>query len=91
MSKPPERLLSTVAEWRCLSQRNRRGIERVLGAVCIAITLVAISAGPAHAQHGDWLLGSFGFQGAAFLSPLSLRTWDARAFLSPFSLRPSAV
>ena len=65
MSEPPERLVPSIAEWRCLSQRNRRGIECILATACIAITLVAVSAGSAFAQHGDWLLGSFGFQGAA--------------------------
>jgi hypothetical protein len=65
MSKPPERLLSSVAERQFLFQRNRRGIERILAAVCMAVTFVAFSAGSARAQHGDWLLGSFGFQGAS--------------------------
>ena len=55
----------SLADWRFLSRENRRRIQHILGAVCIAMTFVAVSAVPAHAQHGDWLLGSFGFQGAA--------------------------
>lgn len=65
MNQPPESQASGVALWKCLSPRNRRRIQRVLGAVCMGVVLVTITAGSAHAQHGDWLLGSFGFQGAA--------------------------
>jgi hypothetical protein len=65
MDKPTQGLLSSAAERQYLSQQGRHGIDRILAAVCIAITFVSLSARSAHAQHGDWLLGSFGFQGAS--------------------------
>lgn len=65
MAEASKRPRSVIVGERFLSQRRRHGSKRVFAAVCLVIAFVAISAGSARAQHGDWLLGSFGFEGAS--------------------------
>jgi hypothetical protein len=52
-----------------LARRERRAsfhlTARRFVIACLAFALVVLGAAPAHAQHGDWLLGSFAFQGAS--------------------------
>jgi hypothetical protein len=45
--------------------RIRTVTQPVVPSVCIAVLLLTTFATPARAQHGDWVLGSFGFQGAS--------------------------
>lgn len=44
---------------------NLHFVTRTLVCGCIALILSVFAAGTAHAQHGDWLLGSFAFEGAS--------------------------
>lgn len=47
---------------------SRRGWSlacRIGTAALLAVAFVAVSSGRARAEHGDWLLGSFAFQGAS--------------------------
>jgi hypothetical protein len=50
---------------RRISQECRRPIGRLAAVACAAIALLTLLPTPARAQHGDWLLGSFAFQGAS--------------------------